>query len=85
MSGKEIIGVLYDIFPSDARKKRWQDKDEDVEKKAIRYVQREVKHLLKRNHFLNAVDEKEPVRPVSSLFVWICSYESKGPRWQDPL
>ncbi len=75
MSGKEIIGDLYNIFPSANRQKRWADDALDVTEKTVAYVQKTTAYLLKNEHFLNAVDENEVVSLVlSSLILWSRSF-----------
>ncbi len=61
MACKEIVGDLYYIFPSTARQKRWEDADQDVPERTVKFVQQAVNHLLKNDHFLSAVDDSEEV------------------------
>ncbi len=71
MSGKEIIGDLYNIFPSANRQKRWAEDALDVTEKTVAYVQKTTAYLLKNEHFLNAVDENEAVSlALLSLILW---------------
>ncbi len=70
MSCKDVVGDLFHIFPSDSRQKRWEEDNAHVAQKTVVYVQQKVKHLLKNDHFLNAVDENEAVRTFTSSFVF---------------
>ncbi len=65
MSCKEVIGDLYNIFPSDSRRKCWQEQDLDIAEKTVQHVRRNVDGLLNCDHFLNAVDTTEAVRSLS--------------------
>ncbi len=69
MSCKEVIGDLYNIFPSDSRRKHWQEQDLDIAEKTVQHVRRSVDGLLKDDRFLNAVDATEAVRSLSFLSI----------------
>lgn len=66
MSCKDVIGDLYSIFPSENRKKHWEEAGLDVLSKSVEHVQRKVNHLLQDDRFKNAVDESQPVSTFMS-------------------